>query len=150
MRRSLLLGAPLLLALSACAELRMPWEEDNSYPRPVSSTETRHIDFIEQNQHVLYPSAAALALALIAFGILQAWRTTDLDAGQKANYRREIIQALRGNMGGMTGEQVSRTIGLEAFKTVKLLDEMVAESVVLSHTNTERLTVYRLRGVGPS
>lgn len=140
-----LLATSALFFFAAC-DLPGIFGEDD-YNRPVTSSYTKHLDTLEQNRHVVYPGVALFTLAIIAFGIIQAWRTHGLDGKEKSNYKREIVQELRRNMGGMTGEQLARTIGLEPLKTVKLLDEMVGEKLIVSHTNTERLTVYRLRGL---
>lgn len=145
--RQRLLSASALLFLAAC-ELPIILGGEDDYQRPVSSTYTKHLDTLEQNSHVIYPGVALFTLALIAFGIIQAWRTQGLDGKEKSNYKREIVQELRRTLGGMTGDEIARSVGIEPFKAVKLLDEMVAEKMIVSHTNTERLTVYRLRGVG--
>ena len=50
-------------------------------------------------------------------------------------------------MVGMTAEALARAIGLEPFQTVKLLEEMQRDNILTSHTNTQRLTLWRLKGL---
>ena len=52
-------------------------------------------------------------------------------------------------MGGRSADALSRIVGLEPFKLVKLLEEMQKDGIVVSHTTTQRLTVWQLAGVGP-
>ncbi len=114
-----------------------------------SATDPAYIEFLEHNTHIIYPVLAVLVLGLIAAGILQAWRTQDLDGLQKAELKREIILELRKQLGGATADALARSVGIEPFKLVRLLEEMQRDGVLLSHTSTQRLTVWRLKGVGP-
>ena len=95
----------------------------------------------------LYPALAVLAVTLIVVGVLSAWRTEDLAGLKKAEFKREIILALRRTMAGMTAEELSRAVGLEPFKTVKLLEDMQRDNILISYTNTQRLTLWRLKGL---
>jgi hypothetical protein len=120
------------------------------YERPVSSITTGYIEVLERNSHIVYPVIAVVTLLLIGWGILSAWRTQDMDGLQKNEFKRAIVNELRSNISGMPGDQLGRTIGLDRLKTHRLLEEMQTEGLVLSHTNSERLTVWRVRGTGPS
>ena len=107
------------------------------------------LELLERNSNIIYPALAVLALVLIVAGVLQAWRSQDLAGLEKAEFKREIILHLRRQMGGSaSGEQLSRAIGLEPFKTQTLLEEMQKDGVLAPYTNTQRLTVWRLKGVG--
>lgn len=114
-----------------------------------SATDPGYFEFLEHNSHIIYPVLGVLVLALIAAGILQAWRSQDLDGLQKAELKREIILELRKQLGGASAEALARTVGMEPFKLVRLLEELQRDGVLLSHTSTQRLTVWRLKGVGP-
>ncbi|CAM4074304.1 hypothetical protein [Corallococcus soli] len=124
-------------------------DSEPAYDKPVSSISTGYIEVLEKNSHILYPAIAVVTLALIAWGILSAWRTQDLDGVQKNEFKRAIINELRRQISGMPGDLLGKTIGLDRLKTNRLLEEMQTEGLVLSHTNSERLTVWRVRGAGP-
>jgi len=113
-----------------------------SYSKPPGATSPKYFEFLELNAHIIYPLLAVLVLALLIAGILQAWRTQDLDGLAKAELKREVILELRRVMGGATVE-------LEPFKLVKLLEEMQRDGIVACHTTSQRLTVWQLEGVGP-
>jgi hypothetical protein len=119
------------------------------YVRPVSSTSPKYFELLEQNSHIIYPALAVLTLVLIAAGILQAWRTQDLDGLQKNEFKRAIVNELRRNISGMPGDMLAKAVGLDRLKTNRLLEQMQQEGLVVSHTNSQRLTVWRVRGAGP-
>lgn len=107
-----------------------------------------YFELLERNTHIIYPALGVLALVLIVAGILQAWRSQDLAGLEKAEFKREIILELRRQAGcSASGEQLARAIGLDAFKTMKLLEEMQKDGILASHTNTQRLTVWRLKSL---
>jgi hypothetical protein len=109
-----------------------------------------YIDVLERNNHIIYPALAILVVALLVAGILEAWRTQDLDGLAKVELKREIILELRRQIGGASAEALARAVGLESFKTVRLLEELQRDGIITSHTNTARLTVWRIRGAsGP-
>lgn len=116
------------------------------YTRPVSSLSPKYIEVLEQNSHIIYPVLAVLTLVLIAAGVLQAWKTQDLDGLQKNEFKRAIVNELRRNISGMPGDMVARAVGLDRLKTNLLLEQMQQEGLVVSHTNSQRLTVWRIRG----
>jgi hypothetical protein len=119
------------------------------YTKPVSSLSPKYFELLEQNSHIIYPALAVLTLIIIAAGILQAWRTQDLDGLQKNEFKRAIVNELRRNISGMPGDMVARAIGLDRLKTNRLLEQMQTEGMVVSHTNSQRLTVWRIRGAAP-
>jgi hypothetical protein len=107
-----------------------------------------YIGLLEENAHIVYPVLGVVVLALLGVGIFQAWRAQDLDGVQKAEFKRAIISELRRNMGGSSAEALSRAIGLEPLKLGKLLEEMLETGTLSCHTNTQRLTVWQLKGLG--
>ncbi len=111
--------------------------------------ETDFLEVLERNSHIVYPTLAVLVVVLLILGILEAWRSQDLDGLQKVELKREIILELRRQIGGASAETLAKAIGLESFKTVKLLEEMQHDGIVVSHTNTARLTLWRIKGAGP-
>ncbi len=124
--------------------------KETSYPKPVGDTQPEYFEFIERNAGVLYPVLGALVLGLLLLGIFQAWRAQDMDGLSKAEFKREIIHELRKQITGLSGEALAKSIGLDSFKTMRLLEELQKDGVLISHTSTERLTTWRLKGVGPT
>jgi len=112
--------------------------------------ETDYLELLERNSHIVYPALAVLVVLLLVLGILEAWRSQDLDGLQKVELKREIILELRRQIGGASAETLAKAIGLESFKTVKLLEELQRDGIVVSHTNTARLTLWRIKGAGPA
>lgn len=119
------------------------------HAKPVSSLSPKYFEALEQNSHIIYPALAVLTLVLIAAGILQAWRTQDLDGLQKNEFKKAIVNELRRNVSGMPGDLLAKAVGLDRLKTNRLLEQMQQEGMVVSHTNSQRLTVWRIRGATP-
>ncbi|QDE88627.1 hypothetical protein BHS06_06385 [Myxococcus xanthus] len=119
------------------------------YAKPVSSLSPKYFELLEQNSHIIYPVVAILTLVIIAAGVLQAWRTQDLDGLQKNEFKRAIVNELRRNISGMPGDLLAKSVGLDRLKTNRLLEQMQQEGLVVSHTNSQRLTVWRVRGATP-
>lgn len=107
----------------------------------------KYFELLERNSHIIYPTLALAVVALVITGILQAWRAHDLDGLAKLELKREIILELRKTLGGASADMLARAVGLEPLQIMKLLEEMQKDGILLSHTNTSRLTVWRLKGV---
>lgn len=107
----------------------------------------RVLDLLEAHASVVYPIVAVTVLVLLAGGILQAWRSQELRGAAKVELRREIVRILRGELGGMSAEQLSREVHQPPLALVRLLEEMQEDGLVVSHTNTQRLTTWRLKGM---
>lgn len=138
----------LELARVVLGQLPLPGQAPST-TMPSDATNPGYFEFLENHSHIIYPVLGVMVLALLVVGILQAWRTQDLDGLAKAELKREVILELRRQMGGVSAEALSRTMGLDTFKLLKVLEEMQQDGVLTSHTNTQRLTVWRLKGVGP-
>lgn len=148
------IGSPVLsslpsAALAVLAQIPMPGDRP-PYAKPEGATSPKYFEFLELNAHIIYPVLAVLVLALLIAGILQAWRSQDLDGLAKAEFKREIILELRRELGGVSAEALSKRVGLESFKLVRLLEEMHKDGLVGCHTNTQRLTVWQIVGTGPA
>jgi hypothetical protein len=144
------LSLNLLIPLLTAQIEGLPGQDSGpAYDKPVSSITTDYLEMLEKNSHIVYPVLAIVTLALIAWGILASWRSQDLDGLQKNEFKRLIVNELRSNLSGVPGDILGRAIGLDRLKTNRLLEEMQAEGLVLSHTNSERLTTWRIRGAGP-
>jgi len=117
------------------------------YVRPPGSTSPRYFELLENNTHLIYPGLAVLVLLLIAVGILQAWRSEDMDGLQKANLKREIIGELRREVHGMTADSLSKNLGVPSLRLLRILEEMQKDSILESRTDTRRITTWRMKGI---
>lgn len=116
--------------------------------QPPDALDPGYFEFLEKNSHIIYPALGVLVVVLLALGILQAWRSQDLDGLAKAEFKREIILEIRRQLGGVSAESLARTLGLETFKMLRILEEMQKDGLLQSHTNTQRLTVWQIKGIG--
>jgi hypothetical protein len=106
-----------------------------------------YMEFLEKNRGILYPALAGVALLLILFGILQAWRGHEMDGAKKAEIKKDIALELRKAGGATSADLIAKAIGLEKFKTVKILEEMLEDGTIITYTNTQRLAVWQLKGM---
>jgi hypothetical protein len=106
-----------------------------------------YMEFLEKNRGMIYPALAAFTLVMILVGILQAWRGHELDGVKKAELKKDIVIELRKNGGAASAELISRALGLEKFKTVKILEEMLVDGTLMTYTNTQRLAIWRLKSL---
>src|SRR5262245_20092511 len=118
------------------------------YTKPEDASAPQYFEIHEKNTHIVYPVLAVLVLVVLVAGILQAWKTQDLDGLQKAEFKREIVMQLRIDTYGVSVEDLAKRVKLEPFKLVRLLEEMQTEGVTICVTNTQRQTTWRLKGVG--
>ena len=104
--------------------------------------------WVEANRTIAYPALVGVTLALIVAGVLQQLRRFDMDGIQKSRVKAELINELRIQVVGVTADELARKVGLEKFKTVRLLEEMQVDGILFSYNNTERRQVWKLRGIG--
>ncbi len=119
--------------------------EPPDYVRPPSATTPRYIEFLEGNTHLAYPALAVLVLVLIALGILQAWRSEDMDGVQKAELKRDVIRELRREVHGMTADALSKAVGIPSLKLLRVLEEMQKDSILEARTDTRRITTWKMK-----
>ncbi|MFZ5438788.1 MAG: hypothetical protein ACOZQL_02205 [Myxococcota bacterium] len=117
------------------------------YTKPAGSADVRYIELLENNTHIIYPILAVTVVALIAFGVISAWRSEDIDGLKKAELKREIIRELRREVWGMTADRLAKNIGVPGGRMLKLLEEMAEDSIVESRTDTSRVTTWRMKGL---
>ena len=141
--------ATLYLALTELPipDIRMGGQEHDPYTRPSGATTAKYFEVLENNTHIIYPLLVVTVLVLISLGVLQAWRSQDLDGLQKAELKRELIRELRRDMHGTTVDAMSKVVGLPPFRLNKLLEEMQTEGILESRTDTRRITTWRLKGL---
>jgi hypothetical protein len=116
--------------------------------KPASSVAPGYLELLERNSHLVYPALGGLVVVLVAFAILQALKEQDLHGAAKTEYKRLIVEELRRHPGGLEATELSEALGLESGKLVRLLDQMQQDGVLVSHTNTHRTTLWRVKGVG--
>ncbi len=119
--------------------LTLPFDD---IPVPIPDKE---VEWIERYRHIIYPSVAALVVLMLVVGVVRAWRASSIDVEAKIKYKRELIQLMRENLSGVTGESLAKAIGLDNLKTLQLLEELQKDGVVISHTTSSRLTMWRLK-----
>jgi hypothetical protein len=105
------------------------------------------IPFLEQNARIIYPALAVLVVALLAAGVIHAWKSQEMDGVQKAQLKGEILRLMRRYVGGITADQLCPELKLDTFGVARLLDEMVKEGIVTSYTTSDRITTFRLKGL---
>lgn len=106
------------------------------------------LEFLERNSRVLYPALALLAVGLLVLGILVAWRTEEVSGIAKVELKREIINSMRLNLDGVTVADLAKPLKLKPILISKVIEEMHADGIVVSHTNARGVTLWRLRGIG--
>ncbi len=117
------------------------------YTKPAGSAEVRYFELLENNSHIIYPIIAVSVVALIAFGVISAWRSEDMDGLKKAEAKREIIRLLRREVYGMTADHLAKSCSVPGGRMLKLLEEMAEANIVESRTDTSRVTTWRMKGL---
>ncbi|WNG50073.1 hypothetical protein F0U60_42580 [Archangium minus] len=133
---------PLLLA-----QLPIPGLERQP-EKPASSVDPNYFELLERNSHIIYPVLGLLVLALVTVAILQATKAQDMDGAVKAEFKKLIVDELRRYPAGLETPDLAAATGLDRSKLVRLLDQMQQDGVLVSHTTTQRQTVWRVKGIG--
>jgi hypothetical protein len=127
-----------------------PGQSDKpDYYKPTTSMSPTYFEMLEQNSHILYPALGILTAVLLMAGVLQAWRSQDMDGLTKNEFKRAIVNELRRNLSGLPGDVIARAVGLDRLKTMKLLEQMQQEGMLMSYMSSNQLRMYRVRGAGP-
>ena len=116
--------------------------------RPTSSVDANYFELLERNSHIVYPALALMVLGLVAVAILQASKAQEMDGAVKAEFKKLIVDELRRYPAGLETPDLASATGLDRSKLVRLLDQMQQDGVLVSHTTTQRQTVWRVKGVG--
>ncbi len=144
---AVLMSLPLSALSSLLAQLPIPGLESGP-ERPASSVDPDYFELLERNSHIIYPALGLLVLALVSLAILQASKAQDMDGAAKAEFKRRIVDELRRHPAGLMAPELAGVLGLDRGKLVRLLDQMQQDGVLMSHTTTQRNTVWRVKGVG--
>jgi hypothetical protein len=121
--------------------------ENEAYVRPAGSMDMKYSEWFEAHTSTLYPLIAIVVVALVAWGIISAWRGDDMDGLAKAELKREIIRLLRRDVYGLSADKLAAQLEIPGGKLLKLLDEMAEENIVESRTSTSRVTTWRMKGL---
>jgi hypothetical protein len=121
---------------------------DSGPDRPASSVDPSYFELLERNSHIIYPALALLVLGLVTVAILQASKAQEMDGAVKAEFKKLIVDELRRYPAGLETPDLASATGLDRGKLVRLLDQMQQDGVLVSHTTTQRQTVWRVKGVG--
>jgi hypothetical protein len=120
---------------------------NDAYVRPSGSMDVKYSEWFENHTTTLYPLLAIVVVALVAWGIITAWRGDDMDGLKKAELKREIIRILRRDVYGLSADKLASQLEIPGGKLLKLLDEMADENIVESRTSTSRVTTWRVKGL---
>jgi hypothetical protein len=137
---------PALLIRAALLLPDLPGDPPR-YTKPAGSASVRYFELLENNSHIIYPIIAVSVVALIAFGVISAWRSEDIDGLKKAELKREIIRELRREVYGMTADRLAKAVNVPGGRMLKLLEEMQESNIVESRTDTSRVTTWRMKGL---
>jgi hypothetical protein len=102
------------------------------------------LSFLEQNTHILYPLFAIGTVALLGMGIFLAWRSDEMSAVLKAEYKREVMIQLRRQPSGLTVAKLAKVLQLSVHKTAQLVEEMANDRQVRAQENNG-VTLVQLR-----
>ncbi|QRK13430.1 hypothetical protein JQX13_02490 [Archangium violaceum] len=116
--------------------------------KPASSVDPNYFELLERNSHIVYPVLGLMVLALVTVAILQATKAQDMDGAVKAEFKKLIVDELRRYPAGLETPDLAAATGLDRSKLVRLLDQMQQDGVLVSHTTTQRQTVWRVKGIG--
>lgn len=139
----------MLLGLQTAVVQSFVGQAPDRYVKPDGAMSPAYFELLEKNTHLIYPALAILVLVLLVAGILQAWRTQDLDGLQKAELKREVIIVLRRETHGAEAELLAKEVGMAVLKLVKILEELQRDGIVVAVTNTQRKTFWSLKGINP-
>jgi hypothetical protein len=126
--------------------LELPGAEP-SYPKPISATNVKYIEFLEDNTHIIYPLLAIAVVALVSYAVIIAVRSTSMDLVLKAEIKRAVVQTMRREIHGVTVEMLSRLVGVPSFRLHKILEEMRKDGILEPRTDTHRITTWHLKGL---
>jgi len=91
------------------------------------------LSFLEQYQHILYPTLALFVLVLLGASVVSAWRSPKLEGVEKARLKGEVIRAMRQNIGWITAPELAESIpGSDSHAMAKILEEMKQDGVLIS------------------
>ena len=119
-----------------------------SQPTEISKPDPRPIyDFFEKHGPVLYPAMGIFVVLAMVLTVLASLKDQEISGLEKAKMKQALLDHLRAGVGGSTAEELAQAIHLDRLKAARLLEEMQADGLLQSYVNTQRLTVWQLKGV---
>jgi predicted transcriptional regulator len=106
-----------------------------------------YLELLERNSHIVYPALAVITLGLVSAGVLQSLRSQKVDGATISRYKQTIVDALRRQPVGLPATALAGELGLDTHKTVRLLEQMQQDGVLDSYTNSQRITLWQVKGL---
>ena len=106
-----------------------------------------YLELLERNSHILYPTLAVITLALVSAGVLQALRAQKVDGALTSRHKQIIVDALRSQPVGLPATSLAGQLGLDTHKTVRLLEQMQQDGLLVSYTNSQRILLWQVKGL---
>jgi hypothetical protein len=113
-----------------------------------AANDTDYIVWLESHSAVVYPAIGLLVIALMAWGILAALRSSEMDTATRVKVKTDVLDALRLHVGGLSTQELMTETGKSQAELLPVLDEMAKDHQIWSTRSAERRTVWHARGVG--
>jgi len=95
----------------------------------------------------LLPWIGIAVVLMVAWGVVRAWRSDDLDAEKRTELKRLLIDQLRQRPGGLSAEELQGVLGVSKFHLGQVAEEMRKQKVIEIYDVAGRGHVYHLAGV---
>jgi len=113
-----------------------------------AANDADYIVWLENHSAVVYPAIGLLVIALMAWGILTALRSSEMDTATRVKIKTDVLDALRLHVGGLSTQELMKETGRSQGELMLVLEEMARDHQVWSTRSAERHTVWHARGVG--
>jgi hypothetical protein len=95
---------------------------------------------------LIYGCVAILAVTLVSAVARSIRRLIQGKGGSpKLDLKKELLYEFRRRMAPLPAAELAKHLGIDVFETARLLGELEKDLVLESYTNTQRLTLWRLR-----
>lgn len=115
-----------------------------------AANDADYIVWLENHSAVLYPAIGLGVIALMAWGILSALRSSEMDTATRVKIKTDVLDELRMHVAGLSTDELLQKTGRARGELLLVLEEMVKDNQVWSTRSAERHTVWHARGVGGS
>ncbi len=105
------------------------------------------LDGFTETGEWLLPWIGIAVVLLVAWGVIRAWRTDEMNAAKRTELKRLLIDQLRKRPGGLSAEELQKELGVSKFHLGQVADEMRKEKVIEVYDVAGRGHVYHLAGV---
>lgn len=113
-----------------------------------AANDVDYIVWLENHSAVVYPAIGLLVVGLMAWGILTALRSSEMDTATRVKIKTDVLDALRLHVGGLTTQELVKELGRSQGELLLVLEEMTKDHQVWSTRSADRHTVWHARGVG--